>query len=103
MVEPLSASGSAANTASMAPGPTSFSRSTAFLVAGSVGSFEERISVTSLSARRFVKKLIEPFHAGGRRDWNVRYTKPADYAIGIMRASAWPGQPLQCHPVFITP
>src|ERR1700730_7804694 len=64
MVEPLSASGRAANTASMAPGPTSFSRATAFCVATPVGSFEDRISVTSRSARKFVKKLIQPFRRG---------------------------------------
>src|ERR1700682_5985559 len=81
MVEPLSASGRAANTASMAPGPTSFSRATAFCVAAPVGpppptpppafcvaapveSFEDRISVTSRSARKFVKKLIQPFRRG---------------------------------------
>jgi hypothetical protein len=49
----------------MAPGPTSISRTTAFFVAGLAGSFEERISVTSRSARKFVKKLIEPFRAAG--------------------------------------
>src|SRR3974377_1392976 len=61
MVAALSASGSAPSTVSMAPGPTSFSRATAFCVAGLVGSLEERISVSSRSARKFVKKLIRPF------------------------------------------
>src|SRR5579863_4392065 len=60
MVEALSASGNAANTASMALGPTSFSRATAFCVAGLAGSVEDRISVISRSARRFEKKLIQP-------------------------------------------
>jgi len=35
-------------------------RATAFCVAAPVGSFEDRISVTSRSARMFVKKLIQP-------------------------------------------
>ena len=61
MVADLSASGSAPNTASIAPGPTSFSRAIAFCVAGLDGSVADRISVTSRSARKFVKKLIQPF------------------------------------------
>src|SRR5215469_8975873 len=64
MVAPLSASGRAANTASIAPGPTSFSRATAFCVSELVGSGEDRISVTSRSARKFVKKLIQPLRLG---------------------------------------
>ena len=57
----MSASGSAANTDSMAPGPRSFSRATAFWVAGLAGSVQDLISVISRSARKLVKKLIQPF------------------------------------------
>ena len=64
MVALLSASGSAANTDSMAPGPTSFSRATAFCVAGLAGSVDDRISVISRSARKFEKKLIQPVREG---------------------------------------
>src|SRR5204863_3830290 len=79
MVAALSASGSAANTDSMAPGPTSFSRAIAFWVAALLGSFDDRISVTSRSARKFVKKLIQPFrrtplrtHPARLRDQTMR-------------------------------
>src|ERR1700722_11458969 len=64
MVADLSASGSAPSTGSMAPAPTSFRRAMAFCRAGLAGSVEDRISVTSRSARRFVKKLIRPFRRG---------------------------------------
>ena len=61
-VAPLSASGSAPRIGSMAPGPMSFSRAMAFCRAGLVASVAERISVTSRSARRFVKKLMQPIY-----------------------------------------
>jgi len=79
MVAALSASGSAANTDSMAPGPTSFSRAIAYWVAALLASFDDRISVTSRSARKFVKKLIQPFrrtplrtHPARLRDQTMR-------------------------------
>src|ERR1700733_6433711 len=56
----LSASGTAASTASIAPGPRSFSLAAAFWTAGSLGPVPDRMSDTSLSARKFVKKLIQP-------------------------------------------
>ncbi len=54
----LSASGNAANTGSIAPGPRSLSLAIVFCVAGLAGSVAALISVTSRSARKFVKKLI---------------------------------------------
>ena len=57
----LSASGSAPKIGSIAPGPGLFSFATAFCVAGLAGSVVDRISVISRSARKFVKKLIQPF------------------------------------------
>jgi hypothetical protein len=48
----------------MALGPSSFSRSIAFCVAGLEASVADRISVTSRSARKFVKKLIQLSVAG---------------------------------------
>src|SRR6185312_2154528 len=56
----LSASGNAANTGSIAPGPRSLSFAIVFCVAGLVGSVADLISVTRRSARKFVKKLIQP-------------------------------------------
>src|SRR5262249_33735738 len=60
----LSASGSAANIGSSAAGPPSFSFAMAFCVAGLWGSLEDLISVMSRSARRLVKKPIQPFRQG---------------------------------------
>src|SRR5690348_3726480 len=60
----LSASGRAANTGSIAPGPKSFRRAMAFWVSGLAGSVQDLISVISLSARKLVKKLIQPFRKG---------------------------------------
>src|ERR1700733_10410166 len=54
----LSASGNAANTGSIAPGPRSLSFAIVFCVAGLAGSVADLISVTRRSARKFVKKLI---------------------------------------------
>jgi phosphopantothenoylcysteine synthetase/decarboxylase len=45
----------------------SFSRATAFCVSELVGSGEDRISVMSRSARKFVKKLIQPFRRSSSR------------------------------------
>jgi hypothetical protein len=42
----------------MAPGPRSFNRATAFCMTGLPASVDDRISVISRSARKFVKKLI---------------------------------------------
>src|ERR1700730_15302989 len=55
----LSASGNAANTGSIAPGPRSCSFAIVFCVAGLAGSVAALISVTRRSARKFVKKLIK--------------------------------------------
>src|SRR5690349_8080034 len=57
----LSASGRAAKIGSSAAGPTSFSFAMAFCVAGLWGFEEDLISVTSRSARKLVKKPIQPF------------------------------------------
>jgi hypothetical protein len=45
----------------MAPAPKDLSFATALCVAGLAGFEDERISVTKRSARKFVKKLIQPF------------------------------------------
>src|SRR6266853_890768 len=88
MVAALSASGRAPNTASMAPGPTSFSRATAFCVAAPVGSFEDRISVTSRSARKFVKKLI---HLSVVETPCTPPARPRDQSRGCKRTRIYPG------------
>src|SRR5690242_16611492 len=72
----LSASGNAANTGSMAPEPRSFSFAIDFCVAGLAGSVAALISVTSRSARKFVKKLIQPFRWGPAKG-HVSRTYPA--------------------------
>ena len=73
----LSASGSAPKTGSMAPGPRSLSLATAFWSRGSQDRLVERISVTSRSARKFVKKLIQPVR------WNAVLRVPSTSGFGI--------------------
>ena len=61
-VADLSASGSAPRIGSIAPGPDLLQPRDRLLPRGAwSGSVDDRISVTSRSARRFVKKLIQPF------------------------------------------
>ncbi len=62
MVAFLSESGRAAKTGSMAPAPRSFSLATARWVLWLEGSVVDLISVISRSARKFVKKLIQPLY-----------------------------------------
>src|SRR3974390_1855336 len=59
-VEFLSASGNAAKIGSIAPGPSSLSLLAAFWAVASAGPVDDLTSVTSRSARKFVKKLIQP-------------------------------------------
>src|SRR5437879_2145521 len=88
MVAFLSASGSTANTASMAPGPSSFSLATAFCVAGLAESVEDLISVTSRSARRFVKKLIQPFRRAQLPHASIAPLRSAQVRYRRRKASA---------------
>ncbi len=60
----LLASGRAAKMGSIAPGPRSLSLAMAFFRAGLSASVDDRISVISRSARKFVKKLIQPLRSG---------------------------------------
>ncbi len=89
----LSASGSAPRTGSIAPAPTSFSLAIAFCVAGLAGSFEDRISVTSRSARRFVKKLIQPLRQGSSR--HTKGPLPESHACRQARFNRMPVRPPQ--------
>jgi hypothetical protein len=50
----------------------SFSRATAFCVSELVGSGEDRISVMSRSARKFVKKLIQPFRRSSSQQASIQ-------------------------------
>ena len=74
----LSASGSAPKIASIAPGPRPRSFATARCVAGLAGFVVERISVIRRSARKFVKKLIQPFRWGRIRG----KSRPAVRVVG---------------------
>src|SRR5919107_517569 len=75
----LSDSGNAAKIESSAAGPVSFSFAMAFCVAGLWGSLDDRISLTSRSARILEKKPIQPF----RRDVISRGSRGQKYATAV--------------------
>src|ERR1700735_3114624 len=74
----LSASGNAPKMGSIAPAPRPLSLATDLCVAGLAEFEDERISVTRRSARKFVKKPIQPF----RWESFPRKSRPAVRFLG---------------------
>src|SRR5215470_2444634 len=93
-VAPLSASGRAPKIGSIAPGPTAVSRATAFCVSELVGSDEDRISVMSRSARKFVKKLIQPFRRPSSLRTSSRPAATEQNAWAQVRGLGWYSWPI---------